>query len=79
MSWSHQLPEHKTTNTCYWTAWEVNTGFSQNLASLCHITKKKLLKKFRKNCDLKTSSRPFAKNNTQPLLENETFEASYLY
>ena len=36
--------------------------------------------KFHKKCDVKTSSRPFfvSKNLAQPLLENETFKASYL-
>ena len=37
-------------------------------------------KKFYKNCGLKTSSRPFGVlENGKPLLENEFFEAIYLY
>ena len=58
--WCHQMPKHKTRNTFYWITWEVNTFAKWNLASLCHITKeKKSSKFFCKNCDLKTSSRPF--------------------
>ena len=52
ISWHHQMPKHKTRNTFYWIIWEVNT------ICLCHITED-FIKKFCKNCDLKTSSRPF--------------------
>ena len=57
--WRYQMPKHKTRNTFYWITWEVNTVCLRNLASLCHIIKKKIIKTFCKNCNLKTSSRPF--------------------
>ena len=50
ISWCHWMLRHKTRNISYWITWEVN------LASLSHIIKANLLKK---NCTLKTSSRPF--------------------
>ena len=47
--WRHQIPKHKTRNTCYWITWKVNTvsqWLNLNLASLwCHITKEKILSK----------------------------------
>ena len=47
----------------------------------CHFIKEKNLSKNSQNLHLETSSRPFvfAKNQAQPLLQNETFEGSYLY
>ena len=80
ISWHHQIPKYKERKTFYWITWKVNTICQWNLARLYHITKeKKFIKKFCKNCDLKTSSRPFCvcKELAQPLLENEIFEASY--
>ena len=52
------------------------------MASLCHITKKEILaKNSTKTATGKLVSGPFvfAKNYAQPLLENEIFDASYLY
>ena len=45
------------------------------------LQKKKFHEKIYKNCGLKTSSRPFCvcKELSTTLLENEIFEASYLY
>ena len=39
------MPKHKTRNTFYWITWEENTVCQWNLASLCHITKEKILSK----------------------------------
>ena len=57
--WRHQRPKRKTRNTFHWITWQVNTVCSWNLASLCLIIKKNFIKKFCKNCGLKTKSRPF--------------------
>ena len=46
ISWRHQMHKHKTRNTFHWITWEVNTVCWWNLASLCHITKKKIHQKF---------------------------------
>ena len=47
-------------NTSYWKTWEVNTICKWNLASFCQITKEKNPSNFfYKNCNLKTSPRPF--------------------
>ena len=59
VSWHHQMPMHKTRNTFYWITWEINLVCWWNLASLCHITKKKFIKNLLKNFDLETSSRSF--------------------
>ena len=56
--WCHQMPKYKTRNTFYWMTWEVN--IICKFVSLFHIRKEKnIIKKFCKNCDLKTSPRPF--------------------
>ena len=47
------MPKQKTRNTFYWITWEVNT------AQLMLYYKRKNYQNFCKNCDLKTSSRPF--------------------
>ena len=49
MSWLYQIPNHETGNSFYGITWEVNTVWSWNLASLCIITKEKLLSKNMKN------------------------------
>ena len=52
------------------------------MVSLCHITKAKVLSKYSgKTATWKLVPGPlvFLKNQTQPLLENEIYEASYLY
>ena len=48
---------------------------------MLYYKRKNFIKKLSKNCGLKTSSRPFSvcKELKQLLLENEIFEASYLY
>ena len=52
-----------------------------NLASLCHIIKEKILSKIYSKTAISKVPGPFVftKNLAQPLLENEIFEASYLY
>ena len=73
------MPKHKTRNT-------KNLGSKHNLLVkfgqfMPYYKRKRFIKKLYKNCDLKTSRRPFcvSKNYAQPLLENEIFEASYLH
>ena len=44
----HQMPKLNKKSTYYWIIWEVNT-----------VKAKKIMKKFHKNCNLKTSSKPF--------------------
>ena len=46
-----------------------------------YYKRKNFIEKFYKNCDLKTSSRPFCipKELRQALLENDIFETSCLY
>ena len=72
--WRHQMPKHKTINTCYWITWEVKTIYFMS-----HHKRKNIIKNSCKNCDLKTLG-PFVfwKNWAQSLLENEIFDASYL-
>ena len=53
-----------------------------NLAGLCYTTKEKVLSKIStKTATWKLVSGPFlfAKNQVQPLLENQIFEATCLY
>ena len=54
------------------------TKFGQFMS---HHKRKKFIKKFHENCDLKNSSRPLwvCEELSTTSLENETFEASYLY
>ena len=60
IAWCHQMPKHKTRNTFYWITWEINTVCQWDLASLYHITKRKIfIQKVYKNCNLKTSVRSF--------------------
>ena len=76
------MSKHKTRNTVFWITWKVNTVWKWNLASLCLITKEKTLSKnSTKIATWKLVPGPFvfANNYAQSLLENETFEASYLY
>ena len=47
---------------------------------MSYYKRKNSIKKFNKNCEMETSSRPFCDSQeAQPLLENEIFEASYLH
>ena len=74
-----QMSKHKTRNTFYWITLGVITVCEWNLAGLCHITKEKIsLKHSTKTATWKIVPGPFvfAKNQAQPLLENEIFEAS---
>ena len=60
ISQCHQMPKHKIQNTFHWITLEVNTFCLWNLASSCYITKFFFFfKKSYKNCNLKTSCRPF--------------------
>ena len=82
ISWRHLMPKHKTRNTFYWITWEVITVCKWNLASLCHILKEIVSSKNFTNTaawKLVPGLFVFAKNLAQPLLENEIFEAIYLY
>ena len=82
ISWRHLMPKHETRNTFYWITWEVITVCKLNLASLYHILKGIISsKKFTNTAAWKLVPGlfVFAKNLAQPLLENEIFEAIYLY
>ena len=49
---------------------------------MSYYKRKNFIKQFRKNCDLKTSSKPFCVCKeliAEPLLENEIFEESYFF
>ena len=69
------MPKHKTRYTFY-----CMTSSVDGIWHVYVILQKKN-KIFCKNCDLKTSSGPFCvcKELAPPLLENEIFEARYLY
>ena len=56
--WRHQMPKHKTRNTFHWKTWEYSLlmKFGQFMS---YYKRKNFIKKFNKNCSLKTSSRPF--------------------
>ena len=69
------MSKHKKRNAFYWIIWEVNTVNEIWLAYVI-LQKEKFYEKLYKNCDMKTSSRPFC---AQPLLENKIFEATSLY
>ena len=58
VSWRNQMPKHKARNTFYWITWEINTLII-TFGQFVSYYKKKFIKRFYKNCDLKTSSRPF--------------------
>ena len=58
VSWRNQMPKHKARNTFYWITWEINTLIIK-FGQFVSYYKKKFIKRFYKNCDLKTSSRPF--------------------
>ena len=75
VSWRHQIPKHKARNAFYWITLEVNTVCKQNLVSLCHIIKEKIVSKTSRKTAISKVSGPLE----QPLLENKIFEASYLY
>ena len=54
------MPKHKTRNTFHRITWEVNTVCWWNFASLCHITKEKILSKhFTKTAAWKLVPDPF--------------------
>ena len=60
IQWCHEMPMHETRNTFYWTTWEVNTVSYWNFGQFVSYYKRKsFIKKSHKNCDLRTSSRPF--------------------
>ena len=61
VSWRHQMPKYKTINTFYWITWKVNTVCYVNKiwSVIPYYKNKNFMKKFCKNCDLETSSRPF--------------------
>ena len=70
------MPKHKSRKTFYWITWEVNTVLMKfgQFMSYCK----------RKNSTKTAISKVpgpfvFTENLAQPLLENEIFEASYLY
>ena len=58
VSWRNQMPKHKARNTFYWITWEINTLIIK-FGQFVSYYKKKFIKRFYKNCDLKTSSRSF--------------------
>ena len=59
VSWHHQMPKHKIRNIFYWITLKVNPVCEWNLASMPYYKRKKIIKTFYKNCNLKTSSRLF--------------------
>ena len=55
----HQMPKHKTRNTLHWITWEVNSLLMKFGQFMSYYKRKKFIKKFFKNCSVKTSSRSF--------------------
>ena len=66
ISWRHQMPKHKIRNTFHWINFPISIcTCTHNLLMIfgqfiSHYKSKNLIKKFWKNCSLKTSSRPFS-------------------
>ena len=82
VSLRHQVPKHKTRNTFFWLTWEITQSVNEIWPVHVISQKKKIYQKIpQKICDAKTSSRPFwaCKKLSTTLLENDNFEASYLY
>ena len=74
----HQVPKHETRNTFHGITFYISQ--SVNEISPVYITlQKRIIKKFDKNCDLKTSSRPFCVCRELSTTLNEIVEASYSY
>ena len=73
------LPEHRTRNKFYGITREVNSLLMEFDQFMSYHKRKRFIRKLYENCSLKTSPRPFyaCKELGIPLLENETFEASY--
>ena len=59
ISWRHQISKHKTRNTFYWITWEVNSLLMEFGQFMSYCKRKKIIKIFCQNCDIKFSSRPF--------------------
>ena len=59
ISWRHQMLKHKTRNKFHWMALKVTSLLMKFAQFMSHYKKKKLIKKFCRNCGLKTSSRLF--------------------
>ena len=60
ISWRHQMPKQKHRNTFHWISWEVKHSLLMKFGLfMSHYKRKNFIKKFYKNCNLKTSSRPF--------------------
>ena len=58
ISW-HQMPKHKTRNGFYWIAWESKYSLLIKFGQfMWYYKRKSFLKKFYKNCNLETISRP---------------------
>ena len=82
ISWRHQIPKHKTRNTFHWIKhWSEHSVLMKFRQFLAHYKRKNVIKNFCKTCGLKTSSRPFyvCKELGTASIENEIFEATYLY
>ena len=77
--WDKHLPKHRTRNKFYWITREVNSLLMEFDQFMSYHKRKRFIRKLYENCSLKTSPRPFyaCKELGIPLLENETFEASY--
>ena len=78
--WRHQMPKYKTRNRFYLITCEVNSLLTKFRQFMSYYKRKKIIKKFRKNCNLETSSRPFCvyKELSTTSIGKWTFEASYL-
>ena len=59
ISWHHQMSKHKTRNTFHWITWEINSLLMKFGQFISYHIRKNFIKKFYKNCSLKTSSRLF--------------------
>ena len=51
--------KHKARNTFYWITWEVNSLLMKSGQFMSYYKRKNFIKKFHKNCDMKSSSRSF--------------------
>ena len=60
VSWHHQMPKHKTRNTFFWITWKVNSLLMKFRQFMSYHKRQSFNKTFHKNCDLKTSPRPFS-------------------
>ena len=59
ISWRHQMSKHKTRKLFYWITWKINNLLMKFGQFMSYYKVKKIIQKFYKNCNLKTSSSSF--------------------